>query len=674
MKKIKFLVLGLIAMFVSINVNALEVDTWEELETCLAGSETTCTVTDSLSLTTGSKTLALNGTTVVLEKTIEVSGTATLTINGTGNVNGSVSTGLINVKKGGTLTVNGGSFRNEAAAAKCFGIYGSETDDSVKTILTIAEGVKLSANYGVVVGYASTTSQASYGVEVNYAGDYEGLTENGTYKDGTIGISTNGYIKKTTGNVPVINITGGSIKTKEGTTGNLNKDDAPAIYAAGYAKWNISGGVIEGSEALSIKAGEFNVTGGTLKAFGVYVDPADPYNNGSEATGAAISITANDGYAKAVKVTVKDATVESKNGYAVYEGITTASQTTALADNGLKIEGGKYTASKGALKVNNAKGFVTAGTYSSEVEENYLAEGYVAKENADETYTVGVLYTISVEETENGVVTVDKKTAFAGETVVVTTTPAEGYVLVALSVKNGTTDVVVTDGKFEMPKGNVTITATFEEVTTEVEIPVLDTEEEVEEVTVGVKDDNDTVEQVLLDSIKENSELSEKVKDTSVNVVVDIAKIDEEQLPEEVKEAIEEKAGKATIAEYFDISILVKNAKDNTEIDKLTDLTEEIELMILLPEDLKNTDDKVEREYFVIREHDNTVEKINAELSEDGKYLVFESKNFSTYALAYEDTAKVENPSTGDNIMLYAILGLVSLVGLTVVIKKRSFN
>lgn len=674
MKNLKFLVLGLISMFVFVNVNALDVTTWEALETCLAGSETTCTVTDDLSFNSGSKTLTLNGKTIVLQKTIEVSGEATLTINGNGNVNGTISTGLINARKGGIVTVNGGSFKNEAVNAKCFGIYGSETDDSVKTTLTIAEGVKLSANYGVVIGYASTASQASYGVEVNYAGDYEGITGNGTYKDGTIGISTNGYIKKTTGNIPVVNITGGSIKAKEGTTGNTNKDDAPAIYAAGYAKWNISDGTIEGSEALSIKAGEFNVTGGTLKAFGVYVDPALPENSGSEATGAAISITANDGYAKAVKLTVTDATVESENGHAVYEG-KSASQTTALADDGLKLEGGTYTASKDAVKVNNAEGFVTGGTYSSDLEEEYLATNLVTKKDEDGNYVVGVEYTITVEETENGEVVVDNTKAFVGETITITTTPNENYALKELVVKDAANnEVTVTDGKFIMPESNVVITTTFEEIITEVEIPVLDAEKEVEEVTIGVKDDDNTVEQVLLDSIKEDSELSEKVKDTSVNVVVDITKVDEEQIAEEVKESIEEKAGKATIAEYFDISIIVKNAKDNTEIDKLTDLSKEIELMILLPENLKNTNNKVDREYFVIREHDNTVEKLNAELSEDGKYLVFKSKNFSTYALAYQDTEKVENPSTGDNVMLYAILGLVSVIGLTVVIKKRSFN
>ena len=744
MKKLSFLVLGLFGMFFTLNVNALDVDNLTELKECLAGSETTCTVKSELSLTTGSETLNLNDKTIVLEKSIYVSDEASLTINGDGNVQGSVATGLINVKKGGTVIVNGGNFKNEAGAAKCFGIYGSVEDDSVKTTLTIAKGVKLSANFGILVGRAEK-STASYGVVVNYAGDFQAITGNDEYYEGTIGITTNGYIKATSGNMPVINITGGSIKTVEGTTGDLNDDDAPAIYAGGYAVWNISAGTLEASEALSIKAGEFNVTGGTLKAFGKKAQP-EQFDDGSEATGAAISITANKEYAKAVVLKIKDAVVESKNAAAIFEG---KSDDTNTAVSEIKVTSGEFTGKDKVLDIENVSKFVTGGVYNLDLDEKYLSDGYISKE-LDSKYVVGIEYTIevadssngkvvanlekafaseevlltvtadegyalkelvvkdatdkeievtdnkfvmpesnveisvtfekvefeiSIEEIENGKIEVESKKVIAGEEVLVTVTANEGYLLKTLVIKDeNDEEVSITDNKFVMPKSNVVITATFEEITTDVEIPVLDTEEKVEEVTVGVKDDENKVEEVLLDSIKADSELSDKVKDKNINVVVDISKVDEEQLPEEVKESIEEKAGKATIAEYFDISIIVKNAKDNAEIDKVSTLTKEIELMILLPENLKNTNEKVEREYFVIREHDGKYDKIAAELSEDGKYLIFKSKDFSTYALAYLDSEKVENPSTGDNIMLYAILGLASLAGIAIVIKKRSFN
>jgi len=823
MKKLSFLVLGLFGFFFTLNVNALDVSSLSELKECLDGAESTCTVKSELLLTTGSETLNLNNKTVVLEKSIYVSDEASLTINGNGNVQGTVATGLINVKKGGTVTVNGGIFKNEASAAKCFGIYGSVEDDKVKTTLTIAEGVKLSANFGILVGRAEK-STASYGVVVNYAGDFQAITGNNEYYEGTIGITTNGYIKATSGNVPVINITGGSIKTVEGTTDELNDDDAPAIYAGGYAVWNISAGTLEASEALSIKAGEFNVTGGTLKAFGKKAKP-EQFDDGSEATGAAISITANKEYAKAVVLNIKEATVESKNAAAIFEG---KSDDTNTAISVIEISGGEFTGKDKVLDIENVGKFVTGGTYSSDLSTSgYLSDkaNYVCKEIKEGNYSVGIEKEISIAVIENGKVAVDKEKALEGETITVTVTADkgfvlkniivkdaddkeievtdnkfvmpesnvtitatfekveyeiaietvengkvdvsnkkvvwgeevlinvtadEGYLLKALIVKgaddkeievtdnkfvmpesnveisatfekveyeiaietveNGKVDVsnkkivwgeeveitvtadegyllqtliakdendkelVIIDNKFVMPESNVIITAIFEKITADVEIPVLDPEKEVENVIVGVIDSNNKVEQVLLESIKEDSDLSEKIKDKNINVVVDIAKVDDEKLPEEVKKSIEEKAGKATIAEYFDISIIVKDANNGTEIDKLANLKEEIELMILLPENLKNTNEKVDREYLVIREHDGRIDEIKAELSEDGNYLVFKSKNFSTYALAYLDSEKIENPKTGDNIVLYSVLGILSIAGLTIVIKKRKFN
>ena len=69
---------------------------------------------------------------------------------------------------------------------------------------------------------------------------------------------------------------------------------------------------------------------------------------------------------------------------------------------------------------------------------------------------------------------------------------------------------------------------------------------------------------------------------------------------------------------------------------------------------------------------------MEAKLSEDGKYLTFKSKQFSTYALAYEDVAveKVDSPQTGDNVLNYVMISLISLftfVGSGLYLKKR-FN
>ena len=48
-----------------------------------------------------------------------------------------------------------------------------------------------------------------------------------------------------------------------------------------------------------------------------------------------------------------------------------------------------------------------------------------------------------------------------GEEITLTATPADGYNLKTLSVKSGDTDITVTNGKFTMPAGNVTVSAEF---------------------------------------------------------------------------------------------------------------------------------------------------------------------------------------------------------------------
>ena len=72
------------------------------------------------------------------------------------------------------------------------------------------------------------------------------------------------------------------------------------------------------------------------------------------------------------------------------------------------------------------------------------------------------LYDVTIAEgLENGSVKVSAAKAAAGDEVVVTATPAEGYVLDAVTVMNGETAVTVTDGKFTMPAANVIVSATF---------------------------------------------------------------------------------------------------------------------------------------------------------------------------------------------------------------------
>lgn len=81
------------------------------------------------------------------------------------------------------------------------------------------------------------------------------------------------------------------------------------------------------------------------------------------------------------------------------------------------------------------------------------------------SYTPTATYTVTVNPSENGSVTANPTTAAAGATVTLTVSPANGYKLDNLTVKDASGgDVTVNDGyTFEMPASNVTVTATFVE-------------------------------------------------------------------------------------------------------------------------------------------------------------------------------------------------------------------
>ncbi len=209
-----------------------------------------------------------------------------------------------------------------------------------------------------------------------------------SYTYGTGGITVNGTIKNTD-NYPVINIYPGAVVSgSRGTSANANYDDGPAIYAAGYAAWNISGGTISGDEALSIKSGKFNITGGEFIATGVFQNPATSWGNGSEATGAAISITTHNGYAKKVTLNIEGGTFFSKDGYAVYESDTKTQTGSALSAEGISISGGSF---KGAqdddLFSKNALNFVTKGEFNNPVAAEYLSDTLQYQVKNGSTYT-----------------------------------------------------------------------------------------------------------------------------------------------------------------------------------------------------------------------------------------------------------------------------------------------
>ena len=227
----------------------------------------------------------------------------------------------------------------------------------------------------------------------------------------------------------------------------------------------------------------------------------------------------------------------------------------------------------------------------------------------------------------------------------------------------------VVDGKYAEKVGT---NYEIKEYTQNIGIVPIDPTEEVEDATVGLTKNEET-EETLMESLDEAlaSDITSldkgAVKNNHVVVAVDITSIKKDELDDEVVDKFEKVSKNLVIADYFDISVLV-NDNNNKNLGFIPQLTKDIELVILLPEKYINTDENVNRMYYVIREHDGQVEILNdVELSEDGKSIIFKSNKFSTYALAYEDVVKtVGNPVTYDGIGLYFVLVVVSLSSLVI--------
>lgn len=168
-------------------------------------------------------------------------------------------------------------------------------------------------------------------------------------------------------------------------------------------------------------------------------------------------------------VAQENGTYALSNGteYVAYQGGNTWSLTASADVYGWTIaavEGGYTITGKNGFLGTNTKDGAAAGStcYGNKKATDgfyiWTISEYVAPVEPT-TYAITV-----AEGIENGAITTDVAEAEEGATVTITATPAEGYKLESISVKNGEEDVEVSaENTFEMPAAPVTISATFVE-------------------------------------------------------------------------------------------------------------------------------------------------------------------------------------------------------------------
>lgn len=617
-----------------------------------------------------------SGDEIVLLSDAELSGTVSVTSGKvTINLNGYKITGkqrLFDVK-GAEFTVKGyGSLEETSPNYAPICVKGSNnSNDNNYTVINVGSDVILKSWAGIMVSpYDSKTQPYAYGVVINCDGTINSVKDTSGYSGS--GIYINGGIKHTD-NCPIINL---SSTTNITSLGN-------AIYAAGFGEWNINGSTMTGVEAgLAIKSGKFVINNAGVTATGEDKTPTAGYGNGINSSGAAIQIESNKGYARNITLNIKSGTFKSEKGIAFYEYL--ADGTTDTSITSLKIENGTFNSAtnKNAFAVSeefrqNIKKFITGGKFRTDVTD-YIADGYVCKK-IDNEYVVGKEKNITVKDVEGGKVIANPTKAISGETIILTVVPDEGYKLEKIEITDGRMgDALIGTTTFKMLIGDTEVIPVFTKLKTDTEVS-------------NNVDNAKKVESMLIETLKENKELAEAIKDKNVEIKVEVK---EKEVTKTEKETIETAVNKKDtdlkVANYIDITITVKDTDNGDSLGKLSTVKETITFTVAVPENLPELAEGYERVFYIVRNHDGEIELLDA--TEANGKLKFESDKFSTYAIAYKDVKKAtdtkedtrdstikddeeiknvetNNPKTGDNIIMYVSIAIAAVAGI-IILKK----
>lgn len=611
---------------------------------------------------------------ITLDKSLEINDGKEITIDLNNHII-SAQNKTVSIQNAKVTLTGKGTVKENTMYYGALYLKGSNNEnDTNYTVVNIGKDVTLSGWTAIfVTPYTSKGNPYAYGVVVNCDGTMNGLTDS----DGGVGsgIYINGQIKHTK-NAPIINL---------GSTAKITATGS-GIYAAGFANWKINGAEIGGVGAgLGIKAGTFDIKNANIYSNGTDERPTQTWSNGINPSGAAVQIESNVGYAKNIDLKIDGGTYTSKNGVVFYEYMdknTTETSIKSLRINNVSFvsEAKKEDFDLSTVFKSNVKNFVTSGNFESDVTD-YISAGNVCKK-IDGKYAVAKENNIKIVNATNGTITTDKSKAIVGETVTLTVKENEEYKLKTLTVLDANQkEVKVENNKFTMPNSEVTIKAEFVKTTKEAEVPAIDSNKEVEKVTIGIENKEKT-EKILIDSVNNNKELAEKIKDisTTVNLIVEDEPQVTNELQNEMTGALNKQSNTAKLVKFFNLFVAIKEKNTNEPIATIDELKDKISVTIQLPQDLRTVPEGYNRRYYIVRNHGEKTEILDAKLTENGLGISFDTDKFSTYALAYEDVKKTEgekldNPKTGDNIGIYiAILVIVTILGTTIVINSKKIQ
>ena len=334
-----------------------------------------------------------------------------------------------------------------------------------------------------------------------------------------------------------------------------------------------------------------------------------------------------------------------------------------ITNNGeLTLMSGNYT--NVPVTGENATTILNGGSFPvDQISEELLPEGKELEKNTYGTMSVvDTEYVVSVEKAENGTVTLSSTKAIKGDVITITVKANEGFKVTKVLVNGGEVKANE-DGTYSyvMTAADAKVTVEFEktpvntegdgEPTTEVSV---EKTEGTKEVTLSTEANDALKESLTKTEDKELQAFLEENEDVTVHLEAN--KVEKENVAKEVVAKFESVVKNATVAEYFDLDILV--TAEGQDVHYLKELSKPITLTVDLPK-LPEVAKGYTRTYYILREHNGVYEKLNATLTKDGK-LSFATDKFSKYAIAYVDE-KVKNPGTLDSIVSIVTLAISSI-------------
>lgn len=638
-KKMALVLVSVLALFIpSLSADTVTATTKDELISLIQTDGTTVkldsdfSVDETINITEGQKVvLDLNGHNIIFAEN-----------------------NRLNLKKGDlTITGKGTIKRLGTAVSGPVVVYGSTNESDTKySTLTVEKDVTIEGIWGVFV--IQTNSKYAYGVTLNIDGTLIGGKDGGA-------ITVLGNITHTT-NAPVINIT---------KNAKLYSETETAIYAAGYATWNIDGAYVEGASALGVKSGIVKVSNSTLKATGED-KVGESWSDGMHPAGAAVQIESNNKYPGNAEITLTNTVVESKNGKSIYHYPPTG------ADNALKslvINSGEFKGDILLVDVDNIT--INGGTFSTDV-KSYLKNGYytqVHTDNSRKYYTVSNFRAMEEEDSGAYVKVYDGSTEIEyyttikpGTTVTVKPVLADGfkeYRYFVTKLGEDKIDFEIIDGEFIMPDYAIDIyveTFPYIEATGSVfllpSVAYADGEVEVDEdfekeLDIVVYDDKDSKLVDNVDLSKLNIPEGVTVY-LSYDIVLTKYDMDNNTLSYSVKPI------------YF-----AENANREEVIDNSA-IKGKVYFNLPVPSSTKATHAKVSH-----YDGEELIDEKSYEIKtrEDGtKYITVETESFSRFELNLYTEEVTPNPSTGDNIVYYLIGLAISALSISaVVVVKKHF-